>query len=202
MARGRFITLEGGEGAGKSTQAVRLAERLLSADIDAIVTREPGGTPGAEAIRGLLVTGEVGRWDALTEALLVNAARADHVARRVRPALDSGCWVICDRYVDSTLAYQGAGKGVPAATLLALHATATGDLWPDLTLVLQLPPGAGLARVSDPGRFEAHGVDFHARVAAHFAGLAGERFGGIDASGSIAEVEARIWDAVTPLLRC
>ncbi len=172
---GRFITFEGGEGSGKSTQARLLADALRARGCTVVLTREPGGTPGAEAIRSLLVTGDPDRWTAWSEACLVNAARADHVARVIRPALARGDWVVCDRFVDSTRAYQGAGKGIADTDLCALHRMATGDLWPDLTLVLQVAPGQGLARAGARGdaerRFETHEADFHDRVAAFFAEL-------------------------------
>ncbi len=172
---GRFISFEGGEGSGKSTQARRLADNLRSRGHAVVLTREPGGTPGAEAIRTLLVTGDTDRWTAWGEACLVNAARADHVARVIRPALARGEWVVCDRFVDSTRAYQGAGKGIADLDLCALHRMASGDLWPDLTLVLQVAPGQGLARAGARGdserRFEGHTADFHDRVAAFFAEL-------------------------------
>ena len=207
MTRGRFITLEGGEGAGKSTQAALLAERLRTAGIDVEVTREPGGTPGAEAIRALFVTGAVDRWSATTEALLINAARADHVARRVRPALEAGCWVICDRYIDSTLAYQGAGKGADLAELRHLHRLATGDLWPDLTMILELPIVEGLARAAlrpdGTARFEAHGIQFHQRVAAGFQSIAANdphRCALIDARDGVEAVAALLWATVGRLL--
>lgn len=203
MPRGRFITLEGGEGAGKSTQAALLAEHLCAAGIDVGVTREPGGTPGAEAIRDLFVTGAVDRWSATTEALLINAARADHVARRIRPALEAGRWVICDRFIDSTLAYQGAGKGADLAELRQLHRLATNDLWPDLTLILELPIADGLARAAArPGgmaRFEAHDILFHQRVASGFADIAladPQRCKRVDARGEIGAVAASLWAAV------
>ncbi len=206
MPSGRFITLEGGEGAGKSTQAALLAERLRVAGIDVDVTREPGGTPGAEAIRDLFVTGAVDRWSATTEALLINAARADHVARRIRPALFAGRWVICDRFIDSTLAYQGAGKGADIAELRHLHRLATGDLWPDLTLILILPIADGLARAAArPGgtaRFEAHAGLFHQRVATGFRDIAEadpERCKLIDARGDIDAVAAQLWAEVLSL---
>lgn len=209
MVAGRFITLEGGEGAGKSTQIRALAARLAAAGIDPIVTREPGGTPGAEAIRALLVTGEPGRWDAAGEALLLNAARADHVARTIRPALAEGRWVLCDRYADSTFAYQGGGKGADRAMLVALHHIATGGLWPDLTLLLDLPVSAGLARTIDrsggEGRFEAHGTEFHERIRAVFLARAEadpERFRIIDASAPADAVAEAVWDAVAGLLPC
>ncbi len=171
----RFISFEGGEGSGKSTQARLLADRLRAIGQAVVLTREPGGTPGAEAIRDLLVTGDPDRWTAWTEACLVTAARVDHVARVIRPALAAGAWVLCDRFVDSTRAYQGAGKGIADAELCQLHARATGDLWPDLTIVLVVPPSVGLGRASARGgeeaRFEAHDAAFHARVAAFFTGL-------------------------------
>ena len=178
--RGRFISFEGGEGSGKSTQARLLADRLRGLGHDVVLTREPGGTPGAEALRALLVTGDAERWSPWAEACIVNAARADHVRRIIRPALARGDWVICDRYVDSTRAYQGAGKGLADADLCALHAQISGNLWPDLTFVLALPPQQGLARAASrsigaasaaESRFEKHGSDFHARVAAFFASL-------------------------------
>ena len=169
---GKFISLEGGEGTGKSTQVQRLAERLRSHGVDVVTTREPGGTPGAEAIRALLVEGDPGRWDGRVEALLVNAARADHVARLIKPALAAGTWVISDRYVHSTLAYQGAGRGLDDAELRKLHAFATDDLWPDLTLILEVEPGMGLARAAarrgGEERFEGEGTAFHDAVHARF----------------------------------
>jgi dTMP kinase len=206
VPRGKFITLEGGEGAGKSTQAALLAERLRATGIDVEVTREPGGTSGAEAIRELFVTGAVDRWSATTEALLINAARADHVARRIRPALDDGRWVICDRFIDSTLAYQGAGKGTDQAELRHLHSLATGDLWPDLTLILALPIADGLARAaqrpSGAARFEAHDRKFHQRVAHGFESIAAtdpHRCKLIDARGDIDAVAPLLWEQVLPL---
>ncbi len=177
----RFISFEGGEGSGKSTQAKLLADYLKSCGHNVVLTREPGGTPGAESIRSLLVTGDPDRWTAWGEACLVNAARADHVARVIRPALARGALVICDRYVDSTRAYQGAGKGLADTDLCALHSMATGNLWPDLTIVLDVLPGQGLARAEartnargdTEGRFEAHDAAFHDRIAAFFRALAG-----------------------------
>lgn len=206
MPRGKFITLEGGEGAGKSTQAALLAERLRAIGIDVEVTREPGGTPGAEAIRELFVIGAVDRWSATTEALLINAARADHVARRIRPALDEGRWVICDRFINSTLAYQGAGKGADQAELRHLHRLATGDLWPNLTLILALPITDGLARAArrptGAARFESHNRKFHQRVAQGFDSIAvadPHRCKLIDARGDIDAVGLLLWSQVLPL---
>ncbi len=148
MARGRFITIEGGEGAGKSTQAPLLVAALERAGIAALATREPGGSPGAEAIRRLLLEGDGERWDAAGEALLLVAARRDHVARLIEPALARGVWVVCDRFADSTLAYQGYGRGLTPADMAALHRFALGDFAPDLTLILDLPVEIGLARAA------------------------------------------------------
>jgi dTMP kinase len=198
---GRFISFEGGEGSGKSTQAHRLAEALTLEGHDVVLTREPGGTEGAEAIRGLLVSGDPARWTPWSEACLVNAARADHVERVIRPAMARGAVVICDRFVDSTRAYQGAGKGLADAALLALHAEVTGDLWPDLTIILTLPPKTGLDRAGNRAenrsetRFEAHEAVFHERVQAFFAGLAAaepERCVAVNAQGSVEAVGARV----------
>jgi dTMP kinase len=204
VSGGRFITLEGGEGSGKSTQARLLADWLKTQDHDVVLTREPGGTTGAEAIRDLLVTGAAERWTAWGEACLVNAARADHVERVIRPALARGATVVCDRYVDSTRAYQGAGKGIADADLRALHRLATGDLWPDLTLVLVLPPGVGLgrarARAGHEERFEGHDAGFHRRVAGFFAGLTAAEPGRcreFDAGASIESLAAAIASAVS-----
>ncbi len=203
---GRFITFEGGEGAGKSTQARILADRLRGQGLDVVATREPGGTPGAEAIRDLVVTGDPDRWDATTEALLMTAARADHVARLIRPALAAGQWVVCDRFVDSTLAYQGTGKGLPTADLLEAHRFATRDLWPDLTRVLDLPGAAGEVRAAARGHLDRcarTGGDFHDRIAAGFVHLAHQepdRVRLIDATGAVAAVAAAVWHAVERLL--
>jgi dTMP kinase len=196
---GRFISFEGGEGSGKSTQARLLADHLRLHGQSTVLTREPGGTEGAEAIRNLLVTGDPGRWSPWAETCLVNAARADHVQRVIRPALLRGDWVICDRYIDSTRAYQGAGKGIADTELCDLHARVTGDLWPDLTIVMQIGAEAGLTRAGRRGggeaRFEAHDADFHARIAAFFAGLPAaesRRCHGFDATLPIDQLAASI----------
>lgn len=199
-ARGRFITLEGGEGAGKSTQARRLAAWLADRGVDCLLTREPGGSPGAEDIRALLVTGDPGRWDAVTEALLMNAARRDHVVRTIRPALAAGRWVICDRFLDSTLAYQGHAGGVPLPTLEALIAAAVDETRPDLTVILDLPPEAGLARAHGGGqgaetRFERKGAAFHAAVREGFRRIAAgdpDRCPVVDTGRPVEEVAAEI----------
>lgn len=205
--RGVFLSLEGGEGAGKSTQAKRLAAALEARGIHVVLTREPGGTEGAEAIRGLLMQGAVTRWSAHTETLLFAAARADHVEKLIRPAVQAGSWVVCDRYVDSTRAYQGA-QDIDDAAILALHGFGSRGLLPDRTLVLDLPDGAGHARSleRDGGaadRFGARGPDFHKAVAAQFRRIAAaepDRVRLIDASGSIDDVTASLMDALTDLL--
>ena len=203
---GRFISFEGGEGSGKSTQLRLLADRLRGQGIDVVTTREPGGTEGADAIRALILTGHADRWGVHAEALLMNAARADHVERLIRPSLARGAWVVCDRYADSTLVYQGIGGGLAEAELRALHQVATGDLWPDLTLILDIPESEGLARaVARPGqelRFESKGADFHAAVRAGYRSRAAAEPGRcqlIDAAGSVEDVAKRIWAAVEPL---
>jgi dTMP kinase len=171
--RGRFITLEGGEGAGKSTQARILAERLAERGLPVLLTREPGGAPGAEAVRRVLLGS--GPWDDVAECMLHFAARREHVARSVGPALEAGMWVVCDRFADSTLAYQCHGQGVPRAVFDSLAETALGQLRPDLTILLDLPPEAGLARAAARGetnRYEALDPAFHARVRAGFLAIA------------------------------
>jgi dTMP kinase len=173
MARGFFITLEGGEGAGKSTQARRLAASLAAAGLPVLRTREPGGAPGAERIRELLLS--PGSWNSLTEAMLHFAARREHVVRSIRPMLEAGAWVICDRFADSTLAYQGAGQGLAYETWSRLCDLTLEGLQPDLTLILDLPVAAGLARAagrSAADRYERLGVDFHARIRAGFQAIA------------------------------
>jgi len=203
VAHGRFITLEGGEGAGKSTQARRLAERLSAGGHKVVVTREPGGSPGAETIRALLVTGQTDRWSPVTETLLMYAARRDHIERTIAPALAAGDWVVSDRFADSTRAYQGAGGGAPASLIQTLERHVLGETRPDLTLILDLPIEAGLARAigrgDDENRFEAKGVAFHERLRAGFLAIArveADRCAIIDAAGSVDEVEAAIWAAV------
>jgi dTMP kinase len=195
---GRFISFEGGEGSGKSTQLRRLAARLSAQDVIVITTREPGGTPGAEDIRQLLVEGEPGRWDGRVEALLVNAARADHVARLIRPALAEGKWVLCDRYVHSTLAYQGAARGLDDAELRQLHAFATGDLWPDLTIVLDVDPTLGLARAAGraggEARFEGEPPAFHKAVRDRFLSFSDVAV--VPSDAPIDDVTDAVWSIV------
>ncbi|MEX1205725.1 MAG: dTMP kinase [Dongiaceae bacterium] len=151
-ARGRFITLEGGEGSGKSTQARLLAEALTRAGRDTLLTREPGGAPAAEEIRALLVQGHIGRWDPLSEALLHYAARREHLTATIRPALAAGSWVVCDRFADSTLAYQGFGLGVDRGLIALLYERVVEDTAPDLTLILDLPVDEGLRRAGGRAR--------------------------------------------------
>ncbi len=206
-ATGRFIAAEGGEGAGKSTQIRRLAAWLEGRGIETVTTREPGGTPGAEAIRALLVTGAPDRWDAMTEALLIAAARRDHAGKVIRPALARGAWVLCDRFADSTLAYQGYAGGLPLDRLTALTRLAVGDLTPDLTIVLDLPAAEGLrragarpgARSATESRFEGRDLRFHEAVRDGFLDIARRepaRCVVVDAAAPVDEVARRITAAV------
>ena len=175
MNRGRFITVEGGEGVGKSTQVGRLTDALRERGIIALGTREPGGSPGAEDIRQLLVTGATGRWDALTEALLHFAARRDHLVTTVWPALERGEWVVSDRFADSTVAYQGYAHGLDRETIARLYALVVGKFVPDLTIILDAPVALGLARASERGgddRYERMDVAFHERLRAGFLEIA------------------------------
>lgn len=201
---GRFITLEGGEGTGKSTQIRRLAAALEQRGIKVLATREPGGAPGAEEIRKLMVEGEPGRWDAITETLLAYAARADHVARTIGPALRAGSWVISDRFSDSTFAYQGVGRGLERETIRRIDSAVLDDFAPDLTLVLDLDVTIGLKRaMSRSGaetRFEKFGPAFHEKLREAFLDIARrnpERCRVIDASGTEDAVAEAIFTAVS-----
>jgi len=205
--RGRFITLEGGEGAGKSTQQRRLAAWLRESGLDVVETREPGGSPGAEEIRRLLVTGAAGRWDPLTETLLIFAARRDHLCQTIEPALAGGRWVVCDRFIDSTLVYQGVAQGVGRPPIETLQCLVAGALRPDLTLVLDLPVDEGLARAQqragDEDRYERMDRSFHEKLRTAFRDIAAQepaRCLLIDASGDEAAVAARIQAAVSARL--
>lgn len=172
---GRLIAFEGGEGAGKSTQLERLAVALRATGRRCVATREPGGTPGAEAIRRLLVEGAPQRWAPLSETLLLLAARHDHLEGVIRPALASGVWVLCDRFADSTRVYQGIAGGLGLELVDRLQQLVAGSLEPDLTLILDLPAEVGLARRAagaDGNRFERMGAAFHERVRAGFLELA------------------------------
>lgn len=202
---GRFITLEGGEGTGKSTQAKRLADHLTGLGLEVVLTREPGGTPFADDVRALLLSG-AHRGGPLAEALLFNAARADHLERIIRPSLAAGRWVICDRFADSTRAYQGAADGITSEVLDRLEAIVVADTRPDLTLVLDIDVATGLARAarrSGADAFEARELAFHERLRQGFldiARLEPERCVLIDASGSQDEVAQAIARAVTTRL--
>lgn len=208
QASARFVSLEGGEGAGKSTQARLLAVALAARGIDALVTREPGGSEGAEAIRTLLMQGPVSRWSAHSEALLFAAARADHVEKTIRPALAAGRWVICDRFLDSTRAYQGAAGGIDDAAILALHGFGSRGLLPDRTLVLELSPEQGRARAETrdgaaADRFARRGARFHADVAAAFRRFAEhepDRFRPVDAAGGVEDVADAVFAGIADLL--
>ena len=173
MTSGLFVAFEGGDGAGKSTQARALAEALRAADLEVILTREPGGTPAAEAIRHVVLTPDFAGLDPRAEALLYAASRADHVARLIQPALDRGAVVITDRYIDSSIAYQGVGRGLGPDVVGEINLWATRHLLPDLTVLLDVDAGAGLARIdSAPDRLEAEPEEFHASVVAAFRALA------------------------------
>ncbi|MDO6413092.1 dTMP kinase [Sphingomonas sp. BIUV-7] len=201
---GRFISLEGGEGVGKSTQARALAAALRAAGREVIETREPGGSPGAEAIRKLLLEGAGDRWAAEAEALLFAAARADHVARTIRPAVARGAWVICDRFLDSSIAYQGGADGLGDEAIRALHAVGSKGLLPDRTLLLALPEAEAMAREAarDAGksdRFGARDADYHTAVGRTFRRLAEAdpaRWRIVDATGPAETVTARLLDAI------
>ena len=208
MARGRFITIEGGEGAGKSTQVALLAAALERAGIAALATREPGGSPGAEAIRRLLLEGEGARWDARQEALLLVAARRDHVNRLIMPALAHGVWVVSDRFADSTIAYQGYGRGLASADIAVLHRFALGDFAPDLTLILDLPVEIGHARAAarSAGRrpLRAPRPQLSRQGARRFRDIAAAEPGRcvlIDAAGEPDAVHRAVTDAVTQRLQ-
>ena len=201
---GRFISFEGGEGVGKSTQARLLADALRERGIEAIVTREPGGTPGAEAIRSLLLTTAGAGWNARAEALLFAAARSDHVERLIAPALARGAWIICDRYLDSSRAYQGGGGGLTDADLLTLHVIGSGALLPDRTILLTLDPAIAARRVASRDGDHADRIGgrdraYHDRVDVAFRALATvspDRFATIDASRDPTAVHADIKAAI------
>ena len=197
----RFIVFEGGEGAGKSTQVQRLADALRARGQDVVTTREPGGSPGAEAIRALLVSGDTARWTPETEALLINAARGDHLDRTIRPALAKGQWVICDRFADSTMAYQGFGMGVDRAWLEELRKRVVGDTEPGLTLIFDLPVEVGLARAVASQRYEKMGRAFHEALRTAFREIVAAKDGRrrivIDAGKSQDDVARQVLDAFT-----
>lgn len=211
MARGRFITLEGGEGVGKSTQATLLQAALKARGIDAIITREPGGTPFAEAVRDFILRGSQSTpGTPLAETLMFFAARADHVAQLIAPAVAQGKWVICDRFTDSTRAYQGAASGLSDETILAIDRIAVGATQPDLTLIMDLPAIDGLKRAdirrgNSEARdtFESRTLVFHERIRTGFLDIARrepQRCAVVDASGTPDAVAQAIWSAVSQRL--
>jgi dTMP kinase len=202
---GRFITFEGGEGSGKSTQAGILANRLARAGRKVLATREPGGSPAAEEIREALLSGRVWQFGPFAEALLFSVARADHIEHAIGQALVEGKWVVCDRFLDSTRAYQGVTAGVPKGLISALERLTVGNLLPDITFILDIPPEEGLARAAErrggstPDRFESQELLLHERVRRAFLDIAEEepeRCIVIDASQPEAMVAEDVWEAV------
>lgn len=206
IGRGRFISLEGGEGVGKSTQVTALAEALRQRGLDVVVSREPGGSEGAERIRELLLTGDDDRWTPEAEALLFAAARADHVVKTIAPAIEAGKWVLSDRFVDSSLAYQGGAGGLGIEILREINAFGIGDWFPDRTLVLVLHEGGARARARDgenSDRIGGRSHAYHHKVETAFRLIAAEepeRVKLVDAAGSPDEVTARLMDALQDLL--
>lgn len=201
--RGYFMTFEGGEGSGKSVQAQRLAERLKDRGLSVTLTREPGGTPAAETIRSLLVTGDKERWTAKTEALLYAAARADHLDRLIRPRLAAGDFVICDRFADSTRAYQGMARGAPLDFIDALTTLVVGSDWPDLTVILDVDVETGLTRARKRGgsetRYEAFDRSFHEALRRAYRVIAEknpDRCIVVDSTGMPDDVAAVVWSLV------
>lgn len=207
--KGRLITFEGGEGSGKSTQVKRLVTRLAGQGIETLATREPGGSPGAERLREVILSGAVKPFGPEAEALMFAAARIDHIEKTIQPALAEGCFVVCDRYIDSTRAYQGASGSVAAEFVDALEkAVATGAM-PDLTIVLDLDAAEGMKRAglrradAATDRFEAEGSAFHEKVRQAFLAMAADnpaRFVVIDASASPDDIEAAVWRTVASRL--
>jgi dTMP kinase len=203
--RGRFITFEGGEGAGKSTQARLLAHRLEGAGVKAIVTREPGGSPQAEAIRSVLLSGQAAGLGPLGEAVLFGAARLDHIDTLIRPALARGDWVVCDRFADSTRAYQGAAGKAEPELIAALEEIVVGSVRPDLTILMDLPPETGLERAqrraagAQADRFEGETLAFHEALRDAFLEIAREqpdRVRIVDATGTIEDIADAVWTIV------
>jgi dTMP kinase len=202
--RGRFISFEGGEGAGKSTQVKAVVARLRQSGLEVVQTREPGGSPGAEALRDLLVRGDAGRWSPLSEVLMMYAARADHLEKIIRPALARGAWVVTDRFADSSRAYQGGGGGVAPAFVEAIDAAVVADTQPDLVIVMDMPVEAGLKRAESRGdqenRFESKGIAFHQRLRQAFLDRAArvpEHYVVIDADRTIETIAEDIWHRVS-----
>jgi dTMP kinase len=208
MTTGKFIVFEGGEGAGKSTQARLLADALRARGLDVVLTREPGGTPGAEAIRALLLGLDGAGWQPRAEALLFAAARSDHVERLVKPALAAGKWVICDRFVDSSRAYQSGEGALSDAEILDLHRVGSLGLMSDKTLLIEISPAEAAGRLArrDAGsadRIGGRDAAYHAGVAAAFARFAAaepERFAKIDGMGVVDATHAQVIAALAPLI--
>lgn len=206
MSRGLFLTFEGTEGVGKSTQLRNAAETLTAAGVEVIVTREPGGTPVAEAIRELLLRPRTEPVHELTELLLMFAARAQHLYTRILPALESGQWVLCDRFTDATYAYQGGGRGVSQEIIAQLETLVQGELRPDHVILLDAPVEVGMARARKRGeldRFEQESVAFFERIRAAYharARTCPERYHLVDASAPLEEVSARVRTLVTSFL--
>ena len=206
MSRGRFITLEGGEGAGKTVQAARLRDALEARGVGTVLTREPGGSPGAEEIRGLLVSGPVERWEPLAEAMLHAAARRDHLLHTIEPALERGLWVISDRFVDSMIVYQGYGQGADLDVLQRLSDLSLGGFEPDLTVVLDIPVAEGLWRAAaraGSNRYERMGTEFHERVRQGFLTRAEadeRRYAVVDATADADTVSRAILEIVASRL--
>lgn len=206
---GIFVTFEGGEGSGKSTQIKRLGQRLVAQGRDVVITREPGGTPQAEAVRGLLVSGDVSRWTPKAEALLNYAARDSHLVEIIRPSLARGAIVICDRFMDSTRAYQGYAGGCDLAFIDQLELAVVGDTRPALTLMFDLDPATGLERAKSRGdakaedRYERKGLDFHRKLRDGFLDILRKdprRCRLVDASLPVEEVSQSVWDIVSRVL--
>lgn len=204
---GKFITLEGGEGTGKTTQIRLLADSLKDSGLDTVMTREPGGAPAAEIIRGLLVEGDIDRWQPMTEALLHFAARLEHVHATIIPALNAGRWVVSDRFSDSTVAYQGYGHDLGQAEMVRLHSLVLGDFQPDLTIILDIPDDVGLARAgkretaegAGEDRYERMGPDFHRRIRDGFLDISrrnSERCAVIDADQAPEDVHRAILNLI------
>ena len=213
MTRGKFITFEGGEGGGKTTQSAILAEHLRRVGITVLQTREPGGTPRAEAIREVLLSGKAKKFGPLGEAVLFYAARESHLELTIRPALEHGTWVICDRFSDSTRAYQGAAGGLPLYVIETIDRAVVGSTLPDLTIIFDLPPELGLKRAAErktqsasgetaentPDRFETMNMAFHRSLREEFLAIAKQepkRCVVIDASETARRVEDKIWAIV------
>ena len=211
IRRGKFITLEGGEGGGKSTQAALLAERLRRVGFNVLQTREPGGTPRAEAIRELLLSGKAKKFGPLGEAVLFYAARESHLELAIRPALERGTWVVCDRFSDSTRAYQGAAGGLPVSVIETIDSAVVGSTRPDLTIIFDLPPELGLKRAAqrkaesagsgavEPDRFESMNIRFHRNLRQEFLAIAKaepQRCVLADATESLRRVEEKVWSIV------